>query len=357
MAGMYLNAAGATLNLNDAGNGTGSLDITSGVQGFIVNGSAIINANITGVGGVDPEYGGSGASLSLFGNNTYSGGTALTSSSTLVYYNNNNSFGSGTISVSESAGSFAPLLATGGSTITLANNFANTVSGSGVNFAGSANTAVISTGNWSLGANSINIRNNGNSTAPLTLTGVISGSGGVTFSGSGGGTIHLNNRHSYTGTTTIGSAGDTAITVELGIANAIASSSSVLMSGGTLNLGGFTHTMTATTLGLTTGSSIDFGAGSSHLSLANSSALTWTGTLDLLNWNSADDTLQIGTDDTGLTAGQLADIEFDGTGLGDAEINSQGFITDVPEASTTVLGLAGGLGWLGLIWNSRRRKS
>ena len=67
MAGLYLVAAGATLNINDAGNGTGSLNVASGVQGFLLTGSVIVNATITGVGGVDPEYEGSGGNLSLFG--------------------------------------------------------------------------------------------------------------------------------------------------------------------------------------------------------------------------------------------------------------------------------------------------
>ena len=358
--GMYLNAAGATLNINDAGSGLGSLNVITAIQGFLVASgeNLYINVPITGAGGVAPE---SSGSLYLYGNNTYIGGTALgDSGSTLTYINNNNSFGaaSGAISLNRGAGVFSVVLAT--APVTIANNWTDLGTGDGVNFASSASCPVVCSGTWSVGASGFLVRNNGASTSPLTLSGKISGSGGVTFSGANTGTIIVSGANAYTGATTVGSTGDTAITLKLGAANTIASSSSVIMAGGTLDPDGFHHAMASTTLGLTVNSTIDYTSGAAELDFAKSSALTWAGTLNLKstgggNWNTSGDNLVIGTDATGLTVPQLGEIEFNGTDLGDAGITSQGYIIDtaqVPEPSTLVLSLLGGLG---LMWNLRRR--
>ena len=355
MAGMYQDGgSSSTLTIDDAGNGTGSLSITSGVQGFLMYGATIINADITGTGGIDPEYEGSSAALSLFGDNSYSGGTALTSSSTLVYFSNNNSFGTGTIAASYSSGSYAPLLSTGGSTITLANNIQNTGTGGGINFANGASTPVVLTGTVSLGTTTFSIRNNGNSTAPLTINGVIGGStgGNLVLSGANGGTIHLGAVNAYTGTTTIGVSGDAKVTLELDAANAISSSSQIILAGGTLSPGGFNHTM-AGTLDLTASSTIDYTLGGS-LSFADSSGVAWGSgdVLDLANWTAGDDLYFGGT---GLTAAQLDEIEFDGNSstLGSAQLDNGYIVEATPEPSTIALGLIGGLG----VFLMRRKKA
>ena len=72
--------------------------------------------------------------------------------------------------------------------------------------------------------------------------------------------------------------------------------------------------MTSAPLTLSASSTIDYGAGASEIDFANSSAKTWTGTLNLASWDAIGGTtlLRFGTDATGLTTGQLADIEFGG---------------------------------------------
>ncbi len=371
--GLYNDNSTSTLTINSAGVGD-DLDVITAIQGFLSTSgsSTIINSPIVGAGGVAPELSGS---VSLFGVNTYTGGTALgDSGNTLTYFNNSSSFGSGGISLNRTGiANFSTLLSSGGSPITLANNFstvsANTGSGTALNFASGANTPVNVSGTWTLGAVNLNLRNSGGSTAPLTLSGAISGTGLLALSanGSGNTTILAAASPSFTGTIEVTGAGGTyggtgVATLQMAIANGISASSALIMAGGTFNAGGF-YQVTHGTLGMTASSTLMFGAtANTALSFGNSSGLTWTAgqILNLADWqgnSSADggtstDTLEIGTDATGLTSAQLADIEFDGSGLGTAAIDANGYIEQVPEPSTVVLGIIGGLA---LLRNIRRR--
>src|SRR5262245_24765840 len=113
VAGMFFSTA---QNLTINAIGSGSLDIVAGLQGVLGSGSAdvTINAPITGTGEIQPSNGGN---LRLNGVNTYSGGTNLSSTSTLVHFNNGSSFGTNFINMGVAG--FAPLLASGGATVTL----------------------------------------------------------------------------------------------------------------------------------------------------------------------------------------------------------------------------------------------
>ena len=205
MAGLWQHTAGVTVTLNATGAGELNIVPVAGGQGFLISGPIVINAPLTGGGGIAPETFSGSPAISLYGNNTYSGGTFFGyAGSPLTFFNNNNSFGTGPVVLTYGAGSFAAILSQGGAPITLPNAFTNATSGGGINFANGASTPVICTGNWSLAGNNTLIRNNGNSTAPLTLSGVISGTAGVTFSGNNGGTIFLAGTNTYTGLTTVG---------------------------------------------------------------------------------------------------------------------------------------------------------
>ena len=360
MAGLYETVNGVNLTISQAPSTSGDLNITAvggPIQGFLNGGSSstlTINAPIVGSGGLEPENGGN---IYLNGVYNYSGGTLLGSSSTLTYFNNGSAFGTGTITATlGSATSFAPLLGTAGTTTTIANNWAATQGG--VNFATNASTPIVTTGTWNLTGMPTNqafkLRNNGPISSPLTLSGIISDSGqGITLSGANGGTITFSGANTYTGPTTIGMTGDTAITLVLGAPNTIASSGGVVMAGGTLDPGDFMHTMTSTTLGMTVNSAITFLSGPAEIDFANSYGLTWTGTLNLVGFNGAMDALRFGTDTTGLSSAELADIEFnsDPTTLGTAFLTSTGYL--VPEPASMSLLLAGG----SLLMARRRRKA
>ena len=212
--------AGVTLTINAAGSGNlnvvASATLTGGlpVQGFFTaGGNLVINAPITGTGGVSESAG--GGTLQLLGNNTYSGGTVFNSSGTLTYFNNNNSFGAGPININGTT--FAPILGTGGATITLANSWTNLLAG-GVNFAADANTPVILSGPFKLLAN-LNLRNNGVSSSPLTLSGPVSGTGGLNFTANSGGTITLSGANIYTGQSTIGVGGNSGANVVVNVSS------------------------------------------------------------------------------------------------------------------------------------------
>jgi autotransporter-associated beta strand protein len=225
-------AANNILTINATANGSldvvPSTSLTAGLpaQGFFASslGVLYINAPITGSGAVSlSRFNGSGtAEIHLRGTNTYTGGTALSSSSILVYFNNSSSFGTGPICINGTT--FAPVLAEGGVPITLPNNWTNVaVAGTnGINFASSANTPVICTGSWVLQTN-LNLRNNGNSTAPLTLSGPISGdpTPALTLSANNSGMITLSGANTYTGKTMLGGNGTSGVTLSVASLNSV----------------------------------------------------------------------------------------------------------------------------------------
>jgi hypothetical protein len=342
VAGMFFSTA-QTVTINAVG--TGHLYMASGLQGLLGSGSAsvTINAPITGPGQIQPSNGGN---IFLNGVNTYSGGTNLTSTATLIHFNNDSSFGTYLINLASSATgtAFVPLLGSGGHTITI-DNFFTCSTDAGVNFAADPNTPVVSTNTWTLGAHNVRLRNNGNSSSPLTLSNVVSGTGSVTLSSNNGSTIIFSGENDFSGTVNVTGpggtgAGSSAVTLRLGAANTLSASTSLVLAGGILDPDGFHHDMSLTTLGLTSStnpSTIDFGAGVSEVDFANSSGLTWTGKLNLANWDPSLDRLRFGTNPTGLTSDQLAAIEFNGGGFGTASLDQNGYLASpTPEPSMAI---------------------
>jgi len=354
MGGLYETVSGVTLTINAAG--SGDLNITSSggtqtantgpgyFQGFLISGSAsgvIINAPIVGQGGLEQEVSGA---LYLYGNNSFSGGFDITGGQT-TYFNQNNSFGTGTIYVN---GTGQGVVNNSAGAVTIPNNFVMGTANQSINLAG-GNAGTTFTGSFTLpSSGSYVINTSSTATEIVKISGDISGISGITVSDNG--TLVLYGPNDYIGPTTI----TTGATLWLGAANAIANTSGLIMSGGTLRPGGFAHSMQGSTLQLTASSAIDFRDGASTISFANSSGVAWTAgqVLNLANWDPSQDGLQFGSDNTGLTTSQLAEIEFNGNAasLGTAYLNASGWL--VPEPSTAILGLLGGLG---VLWSVRRR--
>jgi autotransporter-associated beta strand protein len=252
---------GATLTINAAGSGNLSIvtnsSLTGGLptQGFFAAAgqSCVINAPVVGPGGINVgNWNCYTAYLYLYGTNSYTAGTSISTANVWVYFNNNQSFGSGPIClVLPTSGNMCALWPSGGAPITLANSWTNLGTGTyGVNFPSAANTPLTCSGPLFLQA-SLNLRNSGDSTAPLTWSGVISGSGNLNLSANNGGTIILSGANNYSGQTTIGTSGNSGVTVQVSSLNKVSgggASSSLgcptTVANGTIAIGGGANTST-----------------------------------------------------------------------------------------------------------------
>lgn len=181
--------------------------------------------------------------------------------------------------------------------------------------------------------------------ATYTFSAVISNtSGGLTLAANANGatgTLLLSGANTYSGATTINGG-----ILTTGAVNTIPAAATMTLGGGTLKTGtGAGFTQSTGTLNLTANSTITLGTGVHTHSFANSSAVPWTvgQTLTITGWtggyNGTSGTagqIFVGSDATGLTAGQLAQITFrDGSNNPfPAVILSTGEV--VPGASVTI---------------------
>ena len=135
-------------------------------------------------------------------------------------------------------------------------------------------------------------------------TTAITGAGGLNIasSASSGGVVRFSVANTYNGETTINSG---AI-LRLNTANAIATSTNITITGGTLDCMAFTNALQKLTV--TGNGTINVGT-SGKLSFQNSTNMTWTGMLTITGDYRAD-AVRFGTSNSGLTAGQLDQINF-----------------------------------------------
>jgi hypothetical protein len=142
----------------------------------------------------------------------------------------------------------------------------------------------------------------------------------------------ISGANTYTGSTSVTTAGKT---LTLGASEVIPNGSAVILNNATLQTGATTgFSETAGTLQLVTNNAtIALGTGVHTMAFANSSAMAWTAAkiLTITGWTgsaaegSTAGKLFVGTDNTGLTSAQLAQITFTGHTAG-AKILSTGEI-------------------------------
>ncbi len=204
VAGMFLQASGGgTVTIN----GPGVLSIADGDQGFFVSASTQnlkISASLAGTGRLvwQGSGSGSGGSLFLLGNNTYSGGTLLNAGSG-VNFNNDHAFGTGRITWGVAQQVLANDVAT--APVTLANPVTTFTAGTLI-YVGPAVAPVTFTGAWTLasGMSTLSVGNASHTSSQMTISGNIGGSGGSLVK-AGTGTLVISGANTYTGGTILNS--------------------------------------------------------------------------------------------------------------------------------------------------------
>lgn len=181
-------------------------------------------------------------------------------------------------------------------------------------------------------------------TGTYTFGGVISGTNvGITLAGNASGTLAFTNpSNTYSGATTL-----TSGTLKLNPSSTPATFvSQLVLNGGTLSTAGIaaaTVITNSSTLNLTDNSKINLGIAIHSLIFANNSSIAWTAgkTLTITGWTGTAGTsgsagkIFFGSDATGLTADQLAQITFTGYS-GGAKVLSTGEL--VPASGHVVVG-------------------
>ena len=363
-------------------NGTisvGSQGIISATNNYTVNG-ATISVVGSGANGVTVTNSGT---LTFNGGLSGSGTLNKVSSGTLIVGGTNGTSFSGSFRLNEGTANFSTTNALGTGVLIQSNGSSTAIFSGGGTYTQNMSLYNVSFTN---GGNTLSgtITNN-NTTYTVsagvtnTLSGVLTGSGGVTKEGDGGLVIAGSANNTYTGATVVNdgalvlsnSSGNainssssitvnTGGTLVLGASNQIGDGIGLILNGGTFLVGASNVTETLGTLTLNASSTIDFGnfgaSGLRQLTFSNSSAITWTGILTITNWQGVANTSSEFTDIFfgvgGLTTAQQGQIQFANQGNVAGTLLGGGELVPVPEPQVYAAAVAL-LAFVG--WRERRR--
>ncbi len=384
---LKLGAAGA---LGDGTNNTSGVTVTS-------QGAALDLGGVTPTANVNLNLNGFGANSSSGGALTNTG-SAATWGGTVTLQSSSSIGGPGDITLSNNISGAVGLEKDGADTLILTGttngSTTTTITAGTLQIGNGGTTGTLGTG--AVTNNNATLSFNRSDT--ITVGNAISGSGSLAQIGPGK-TI-LTGSNSYNGTTTISAgtlsldsngsttarlANTSNITVNSGgtllLANSSATASTdrinnsaaMTLNGGTFNTGGLSEGTTGAAgigaLTLQANSTIDLGSGSttSILHFAASNAATWTASkiLTISDWNGSisgggNEELLFGTTSGGLTATQVAEIQFlnpagFAAGTYNARILSTGEVIPIPEPGTWV-GSALALAVIGYQFSVSRRR-
>lgn len=277
--------------------------------------------------------------LTLSGNNTYSGGTSLQLGT--IAMGHNNALGSGALSITGGTLEASGGSRTIGNTTSLAGNVtvggANNIDFTGTwTQTGADRTITVSNSGTTTFGNIVLAENNQTRTLTMdvgaggaTVSGVISdgtGSGADGFTKNGTGTLVLSGANTYTGTTTINAG-----TIQIGASDRISDSSAMNLAGGTIDLNG-SYSERVANLSFNNGT-IDFGTAGTNNNFMFNDEGTVAGSLIVSNWDSAGDHLAYLTANGPLSAGFLDAVYFSGYGSGSQVL--------APDNNQTITGYGG----------------
>ena len=310
-AGIVATATGTAVTGNVVNNGTEPTMI-----GATSGNSITVSGNMSGTNGVLFAAGGSGGSgtITLSGVNTYAGITNVnnTTSGIIKCGATNTLSPNSVLNLGFSSGN--------GSPVDL-NGFDQTIGG----LSSGAGTGSITNGATGTGTNTLTIVQNTNTTFGLIITNGATAKTAVVKSGSG--TLAISGLNTFTGGLTL----NAGVFQMAASGNLLPSSLPFTFNGGTFSTGttaGYTETVG--TLNVADNSTISFGTGSHKLNFANSSAVSWTSgkTLTITGWagtasnSGTAGQLFVGTNTTGLSSGQLAQITFSGFNPGAIQLST-----------------------------------
>ncbi|MBI2518729.1 MAG: autotransporter-associated beta strand repeat-containing protein [Opitutae bacterium] len=253
-------------------------------------GNTAIGGVISGTGSLTKIESGT---LSLTGNNTFSGGATLTGGTVSV--SNNNALGTGTLtlnggtltsSAANTVGNTISLQASSGlSNITTSGTLTQTGGSYTLNLANATVAGNVALSNTNTAQTLTTQVDSGTSTISGAIANGGTGAGNLTKTGAG--TLVLSGANTYTGTTTISDG-----TVQLGASDVLANTSAVSIgASGTLNLNGYSErigNLTATAGGAT----LDFGSTpGANTFVFNTYTAPSSGVLVVNNWETGTDTL------------------------------------------------------------------